>query len=87
MDYKVVDKGKNFVEVEVSDKALPNAILPILHDEGVDAYAYDPHPLKLGYRLRITADNPERELRKAVDRLSKDWKGFRKAVVEKVPKR
>ena len=87
MDYKVVEKGKDYIEVELTDKALPNALLPILDGAGIDAYAYEPHPLKPGYRLHITADNPEKELKKAVDTLLKDWKSFGKAVEEKIPKK
>ena len=87
MEYKVVEKGKDFIEIEVTDKALPNALLSILHEMGVDAYAYEPHPLRPGYRLRVNGVDPEKKLKQAVDKLLKDWDGFRKSLVSKIPKK
>lgn len=87
MEYEVIEKGKDFLEIEVTDKALPNALLPILHEMGVDAYAYDNHPLVPGYRLRVVAKDPVKELKKAADKLSKDWKALAKSVEGKIPKK
>lgn len=87
MEYKIIEKKKDSLEVEFSDKSLAYALLPILTDNGVDAYTYCPHPLTTGYRLCVTSANADKEFKKAVDTLSKEWAGFKKAVAGKVPKK
>ena len=87
MEYEVIEKKKDQLIVEVTDKALPNALLPILQDMGADASAFDPHPLKPGYRLIVNSKNPEKDLKTAVGKLSKEWKAFRKDVEGSLPKK
>ncbi len=87
MEYSVVDKGKDYIEVELSDKAVANALIPILQGMGVDAYSFGPHPLNPVYRLHIKGANPMKDLKKATDQLTKEWAAFKKGVVGKIPKK
>jgi len=74
MDCKIIENKKDLLEIEFDDKTLPNALLTILLENGVDAYAYDPHPLFSAYRLHVEAPDPVKELKKSVKELEKEWK-------------
>lgn len=71
MDYKVVEKDKGVLEIELDDKTLLNALLSVLRESKADAYTYDPHPLIPGFRLHIESKDPEGDLRKALSSLDK----------------
>ena len=51
MDVSVITHEKGVLELEFSEKEIASALLPIFRDMGVDAYTYDPHPLKPGSSL------------------------------------
>lgn len=74
MIYKIIEKKKDSLEIEFYSKSIPHALASTLSESGVDAYTYEPHPLIPGFRLKIEAPNPEAALKKAVSKLSTDWK-------------
>ena len=84
MEFKFVEKKKDVIELEFDEKELPIAITAILLKNDVDAYWYEPHPLKVGFRLHIEADEAMAELKKAVSGLDAEWGGFHKAVQAKL---
>ncbi|HDH41254.1 MAG TPA: hypothetical protein ENG12_02460 [Candidatus Altiarchaeales archaeon] len=78
MEIKFIQKKKGVVELEFDDKTLPNALVGVLSEMGVDAYVYDPHPLIPGYRLHVEAPDAMKELKSAMNRVEKEWKEFHK---------
>jgi len=84
MEFKIVEKKKDALELEFDEKEIPLALSGVLLQSGVDAYWYEPHPLKIGFRLHIDADDAMAELKKAVTSLDSEWSQFRKAVEAKL---
>ncbi|MFH0862484.1 MAG: hypothetical protein V1875_05570 [Candidatus Altiarchaeota archaeon] len=84
MEFKFVEKKKDTLELEFDEKEIPLALSGVLLQNGIDAYWYEPHPLKTGFRLHIDADDAMAELKKAVTALDLEWSQFRKAVEGKL---
>jgi hypothetical protein len=84
MEYIFIEKKKGVVELEFDEKEVPVALSGVLLRNGVDAYWYDPHPLKPGFRLHLEADDAMGELKKAVKGLDSEWSAFKKAVSPKL---
>ena len=84
MEFKFVEKKKDMIELEFDEKEIPLALSGALLKNDVDAYWYEPHPLKVGFRLHIEADDAMGELKKAISALDTEWSGFRKAVEAKL---
>jgi DNA-directed RNA polymerase subunit L len=84
MEFKFVEKKKDTVVLEFDEKEIPLALTGVLLKNEVDAYWYEPHPLKVGFRLRIDAPDAQKELKKAVSGLDEEWSQFRKAVEAKL---
>ena len=79
MEFKVIEKKKNLVEIEFDEKDIAIALVGVLSNNGVDAYTYEPHPLIRGFRAHIEADDAMGELKKAISGMGSDWTQFRKA--------
>ena len=84
MEFKFISKRKGVVELEFDETEVPVALSGVLLRSGVDAYWYDPHPLKPGFRLHVEAEDALGELKKAVSGLDSEWVQFRKAVEAKL---
>ena len=84
MEFKFVEKKKDVVELEFDEKDTPVILVGALLRNDVDAYWYEPHPLKKGVRVHIDADDAQKELKKAVSDLASDWSAFMKAVESKL---
>ncbi len=84
MEFKFVERKKGSVEIEFDEKEVAIALEGVLVDNGVDAYTYEPHPLKEGFRLHVEAKDAKAELKKAVTQLGKEWGAFKKAVESKL---
>jgi hypothetical protein len=84
MEFKFTEKKKDTVELEFDEKETPLALTGILSRNGVDAYWYEPHPLKVGFRLHLEADDAMAELKKAIKDLDSEWGQFKKAVEAKL---
>ena len=84
MEFKFVEKKKDTIELEFDEKEIPLALKGVLLKNGIDAYWYEPHPLKVGFRLHIDADDAMAELKKAAAGLDTEWGQFRKAVESKL---
>ena len=84
MDFKFVKKKKGEVEVEFDEKEVAVALVSELSKNNVDAYTYEPHPLKAGFVLHVESDNAMADLKKAVDGLGKDWSQLQKGVTSKL---
>ncbi|RLI92512.1 MAG: hypothetical protein DRO89_02005 [Candidatus Altiarchaeales archaeon] len=80
MEIKFIQKKKGVIELEFDDKTLPNALVGVLSERGIDAYVYDPHPLMPGYRLHVEAPDAMKELKSALNQVEKKWKSFHKLV-------
>jgi DNA-directed RNA polymerase subunit L len=84
MDYKVVEKKKDMMELEFDEKEMPVALANQLQKSGVDAYWYEPHPLIKGFRVHIDSETAEADLKKAVASLNKEWSELSKALKTKL---
>ncbi|MBU0761902.1 MAG: hypothetical protein KKD39_02660 [Candidatus Altiarchaeota archaeon] len=84
MDVKVVEKKKDSVEIEFTEKEIPIALVGVLQNAGVDAYWHEPHPLKQGFRIHVDSQNPMDEVKKAVKTLDSDVESLKKAIEEKL---
>jgi hypothetical protein len=84
MEVKFIEKKKDVVELEFDEKEIALALAGVLLRSEVDAYWYEPHPLKPGFRLHIDAHDAPAELKKAVSALDAEWGSFRKAVEAKL---
>ena len=84
MEVKFLEKKKDMVELEFIEKDVPVALVGALLRNDVDAYWYEPHPLKKGFRVHIDADDAPKELKKAVTNLASDWSTFKKALEAKL---
>ncbi len=84
MEFKFVEKKKGTLEMEFDEREMPVALTGMLLRNGVDAYWYEPHPLKAGVRLHVDADDAQAELKRAVKDLEQDWSQLRKAVEAKL---
>jgi hypothetical protein len=84
VEFEFIEKKKGIVELEFNEKEVPVALSSVLLDRGVDAYWYEPHPLKPGFRLHVEADDAMGELKKAVSSLDSEWSQFWKAVEAKL---
>ncbi|MFH1054651.1 MAG: hypothetical protein V1744_01005 [Candidatus Altiarchaeota archaeon] len=84
MEFKIVEKKKDVVVLEFDEKDVPVALVGALLRNDVDAYWYEPHPLKKGFRVHIEAEDAMKELKKAVSDLDSEWTQFRKAVESKL---
>lgn len=76
MKVNILEKKKDSLEIEFDDKVLPNALLAVLKNNKVDAYAYEPHPLLGTYRLHIDAEDPVKELKAAIKEVESNWNEF-----------
>lgn len=76
MAITILENKKDDLELEFDGKELPNALLDVLLKKGVDAYAYDPHPLLPGYRLHIRDKNPKNRLKDSLKIVDKEWNDF-----------
>ncbi|HHQ44924.1 MAG TPA: hypothetical protein ENN13_02165 [Candidatus Altiarchaeales archaeon] len=84
MDVRFIKKEKDVVEIEFSEKEVPQALISILNEMGVDAYTYEPHPLMPGFRLHIESDDALADFQKALKRLGGDWSDFSKLIESKL---
>ncbi|VVB54934.1 Uncharacterised protein [uncultured archaeon] len=80
MNIRIVTKKKDEIEIECDDKGIANAVLNALIDQGADAYTYEPHPLTAGYRLNVKADDPQKEMKKAIDKVKGEIQQLQKQV-------
>ena len=78
MEVTVVTNEKEVVELDFSEKEVASALLPVLRDMGVDAYTYDPHPLKPGFRLHVESKDAMKDTKAALKKLDSQWKAFSK---------
>lgn len=69
---------------EVPSKELAEALGSVLNKKGIDAYAYEPHPLSNTYRLKISGKNPKNELKKALKDTKKEWVKLEKLLLKKL---
>jgi len=81
MEYKVVEKGKGFLEIELDDKTTAGVLVSELNDSGVDAASFEPHPLFVGTRIRINAKDGEKALKAAITSLEKKITSLKKSVL------
>jgi DNA-directed RNA polymerase subunit L len=83
MEVKIVDtaKGKGKFEVYGADNTLMNLLREELaKNKDVEFATYSqPHPLLDGYVLTVRADNPEKEVKKALSEMKSSAKGIRAA--------
>ncbi len=84
MDCEIIEKGKDSLELEFNEKEVPLALVGALTKNGVDAYWYEPHPLKKQFRVHLDSDDPMGSLKKAVQTLDEDWSAFSKALESKL---
>ena len=84
MKVNIIEKKDDLVEIEFDDKVLPNALLSVLMKNKVDAYTSESHPLLSAYRLHIEANNPMKELKRAIKTVEGDWNKFGKKLQAKV---
>ena len=84
MDYKIAEKGKDSVEIEFTEKEVPLALVGALLKNGVDAYWYEPHPLKKQFRIHVDSPKPLDDVKKALKTLDGDWAEFKKALEAKL---
>jgi DNA-directed RNA polymerase subunit L len=84
MEFKFIEKKKDIVELEFYEKEVPLALVSALLKNNVDAYWYEPHPLKPGFRVHIESDDAQADLKKAVPDLETDWRKFQKEVESKL---
>ncbi len=69
---------------EIPSKELAEVLKSRLVKRGMDAYAYEPHPLAPGYRLNISGKNPKKGLKKAIKDMKKEWNDFGKLLEKKL---
>lgn len=81
VEYKVVEKTKDGLEVELDDKTIAAALVSELNDRGVDAASYDPHPLFPAARIIIKSKSGEKDLKAAVSGLEKNVASLKKSVL------
>ena len=84
MEFKFVEKKKDYVELEFDEKEVPLALVGMLIQNDVDAYWYQPHPLKKGFRVHIDGEDAQKDLKKAVATLDGEWNQFKKALEAKL---
>ncbi|MBD3261484.1 MAG: hypothetical protein GF334_07350 [Candidatus Altiarchaeales archaeon] len=84
MQVEIIKDVKEGFEVEFDNKEVATALSAILTKEGVDAYTYDPHPLKPGFRLRIEDKNAKKQFKSALKKLDKSWSELSKLVENKL---
>jgi len=84
MEIKFIQKKKGVIELEFDDKILPNALVGVLSEKDIDAYAYDPHPLIPSYRLHVEAPDAMKELKSALKQVEREWKEFHKLLKEEI---
>lgn len=87
MEIKFIERKDDILELEFDDKAVVNPLVEILLKNGVDAYCYEPHPMITGYRLHIETKDAEKELKKAVNTLEKEWMEFGKLLKKEIKSR
>ena len=84
MEFEVVEKNKDSMEISFNEKGIAVALVGALLDNGVDAYWYEPHPLKPVFMLHLDADDAAKELKKAVKDLDQAWSDFSKELSAKL---
>lgn len=84
MDAEIVEKGKDFVEVEFDEKEVPIALVGILQEKGVDSFWYEPHPLLSKFRIKVISQNAEKDLKAGIKDLGQEWGKMKKAVLAKL---
>jgi DNA-directed RNA polymerase subunit L len=84
MEVNVVVKKKDELELEFTEKEVPIALVSVLQDAGVDAYWYEPHPLKEGFRIHVSGESAMEDVKKAIKNLESDVSQLQKAIVEKL---
>lgn len=84
MNFEIVDEEKDSCEIQFDEKEVAVALVGVLLDNGVDAYWYEPHPLKPFFRIHVDAVKPVDEIKKAVKGLDSNWSEFKKAVESKL---
>lgn len=82
MEIKFIQKKKGTIELEFDDKTLPNALVGVLSERGIDAYVYDPHPLIPSYGFHVEASDAMKELKSALNQVEREWKEFHKLLKE-----
>lgn len=87
MEMKILTNKKGVLELEFDEKTLPEVLCAELQKKGVDAYAYEEHPLLTGYKLHIEDKEPMKKLKLATSQVDKDWKSLRKSLEKKIPKK
>lgn len=80
MECKIVEKGKDVIEVELDDKTMAVVLTSELNEQGVDAACYDPHPLFPAIRIKINSKTAEKDLKAAVSSLEKKVSELKKSV-------
>jgi len=84
LEPKILEDRKNSIEIRFSEKSFPNALLDKLHNSGIDAYVYEPHPLLNEIRLRIEATEPKKELKKVIKDVKKGWREFNRLLMKEL---
>lgn len=82
MEVRIIENKKDVVEIETDDKTLPHVLVGELNREGVDAYAYENHPLFPGYRLRIKSEDAMKKLKKALSNVEDEWGELKKELIK-----
>jgi DNA-directed RNA polymerase subunit L len=77
---KVIEKGKDVLEVELDDKTIANLVVSELSGAGVDAACYEPHPLFPAMRIKIKSKTAEKDLKSAVVSLEKKVSELKKTL-------
>ncbi len=84
MEIDILQKKKDIVEIRFDDKTFANALNYELLQDGVDAYVSEPHPLISEYILHVEADNAPEELKRALNRMKKNWAEFGRELEKKL---
>ena len=80
METTVIIDEKEDYEIELADKTVAHMLLGMLEKNGVDAYVYDEHPLKVGTRIHVSGATPKAKLKAAVADAEKEWATLKKTL-------
>ena len=80
MEMNVVKEEPGMLELEFEGKEVALAILSVFKAKKVDAYVYEPHPLKPGFRLHIESKNPRKEVEAAAKSIDKQLSSLSKKI-------
>lgn len=84
MDISIVEKTGDKMEIEFQNKEAGICLVSELLDAEVDAYGYTPHPLIPGYRVCVESENHEKDVKKAIKNMKKNWKDLEQQIMDKL---